>query len=93
MTNSLIPLADGSFTYGSPLDAAAVNAVPLPPQGPTTLPEEPSTLALGFVGIGIVAVYAGLQRWRRPSQPAARHTRAASPRKQTRIEPPKRGAA
>jgi hypothetical protein len=93
MPKSLIPLSDGSFVEGASLDPAAINAVPVPPKGPAILPEEPSTLALGFVGIGIVAVYAGLKRWRRPSQPSLRESARTSAHKNVANSPPKRGAA
>jgi hypothetical protein len=93
MSKSLIPLFDGSFVEGAPLEPAAINAVPVPPKGATTLPEEPSTLALGFIGIGILAAYAGVQRWRRPTQQTLRIPEKRSAEKKGAAQPPKRGAA
>jgi hypothetical protein len=49
-----------------PLDQAALNEVQAPPT-PWNLPDEPTTLALGLVGVGIIGVYAGLKRWARRS--------------------------
>jgi hypothetical protein len=91
MPNSLIPLSDGSFVEGAPLEPAAFNALPVEPTGPTTLPEEPSTLAMGFIGIGMLAVYGALQRWRRPSPTA--YVAGSTANKKVATQQPKRDAA
>ena len=70
----------------APLFVKAASKTPL-------TPEEPTTLSLALIGIGIIAAYVGIHRMLRPRRaPSERPWKtAASPN--SRTEPPKRSAA
>lgn len=56
-------------------------------------PEEPTTLALALVGIGLIAVYAGVKRIVRPRRESQQTSQRLPQSGATRIEPPNRSAA
>ncbi|HEX3598954.1 MAG TPA: hypothetical protein VHU84_02355 [Lacipirellulaceae bacterium] len=91
MLNALAMLATVVNSDASSFDPAGFLAVPTHVDNPLMTLNEPSTLALAAIGIGMIAVYAMTQRiWR--SQRAGA-TITAFPSKPTVTERPKRGAA
>lgn len=93
MLNSIIALFATLISEASSWDPASLNAVPVRSNAPALLPEEPSTLVLALIGIGIVGAYVGLQRWRRPQGPATRATGTPASGAQPATDQPRRGAA
>ncbi len=93
MLSSIISLSTTLFPDGSTWDPALVNASPVQATGPAILPNEPTSLALALVGIGIVVAYAGLQRWRRPQPTATNAAGAPKTSRQLSADRLKRGAA
>ena len=90
MWNAIVCLLLELFTEAAPWDPATLNPPPAIPIQHAALPAEPSTLMLALIGIGIFAVFAGVQRWRRVQPP----TRVNAPRThEAAPEPRKRGAA
>jgi hypothetical protein len=92
MLNSIMLLLAALVSESASWDPASVHAAPL--QAPTTagLPQEPSTLVLALIGIGILGGYAAVQRWRRPRLPAAQADTLVSSRRSS-SEEIRRGAA
>jgi hypothetical protein len=71
-------------------DRASINAAPFVPM-PIEVPAEPPTIFLALVGAGILAVYAGVRRWRHQEQPT--ELRPAVEGSTVRVEPRKREVA
>jgi hypothetical protein len=91
MLNALAVLATAITSDASSFDPAGFLIVPTHADNPLMTPNEPSTMALALVGIGMIAVYALTQRiWR--SQRAGA-TITAFPSKPAVTDPRKRGAA
>ena len=93
MLNSLADLSATLLSEVASWDPATLNALPVQKGASVVLPDEPSTLALALVGIGIVTAYAGLQRWRRPQQPLRKLAGDFGDSKKHTQEQRKRGAA
>jgi hypothetical protein len=91
MLNALALLATGSLSDAHPFDTAGFLKLPTHVVDPLMTPNEPSTLALAGIGIGIIAVYAITQRVWQSHQAGA--TIKAFPTKPTATERRKRGAA
>jgi PEP-CTERM motif len=89
MLNSLADASTSLLHAASNWDPAMWNAKPVPPNTPEILPPEPSTLMLALICLGILGVYASLQRWRRPTTTS----NTASRGKQNVPERENRGAA
>src|ERR1700742_2029979 len=91
MLNALAVLATGSITDAHPFDAAGFLKLPTHVVDPWMTPNEPSTLALAAIGIGMIAIYATTQRVWRSHRAGA--TITAFPSKPTVTGRQKRGAA
>lgn len=87
----ILALADFPFTNAPLFDPAAL-AAPRSAVTPIT-PDEPTTLALALVGIGIVGAYAMIKRRLRTQREAYRVFVAPTPAGDKRIETRTRGAA
>jgi hypothetical protein len=89
MWNTIVCLLIGLFAEVAPWNPVSLNAPPVPRARPVAIPAEPSTLVLALIGIGILAAYAGVQRWRRtPTE-----TESVSHAGEVAPEPRRRGAA
>ena len=93
MLNSIADLSAMLLSEIAPWDPASLNPLPVQQGTSVFLPDEPSTLALALIGIGIMTAYAGLQRWRRPQQPLVKLSGDFGGNKKHAKEQRKRGAA
>jgi hypothetical protein len=93
MLNLFRNLSSALLFEATSWDPASANAMPVRASSPEMLPDEPSTLVLAMIGIGIMGVYVSLKRWRRPQELSA--GTSDTPRSRNRVTPehPKRGAA
>ena len=69
MLNALLTLATVGVSEAGSFDIAGFNAVKQHAVNTLMTPEEPTTLALGLIGAGLIAGYAAIKRMRR-QQPA-----------------------
>lgn len=93
MLNSLIALSTLLISEASSWDPASLNIVPTHAKNPLMVPEEPATLTLALIGIGILGAYAGIQRMLRPRRELADVSRPFASSSEFAVERRTRGAA
>jgi hypothetical protein len=72
MFDDFLSLAEAMVPDSAAWDPAFFIAGPTHARHPLFTPEEPRTLVLALIGIGIIGVYAGMQRWMRTESGAAK---------------------
>ena len=72
MLNALIAFSAVLVSEAGSWDPAPFMAGPTHTSSPLFVPDEPRTLVLALIGIGIIGVYAGMQRWLRPGRGATK---------------------
>ena len=69
MLHALITASTSLISNASILDPSLILARSTHAVTPLALPDEPTTLSLALVGIGLIGAYAGLRRLRRADRP------------------------
>lgn len=93
MFNALVVLSAVVISEASSFDPAGFYVVPTRADNPLFTPEEPSTLVLAAIGIGIFGAYAATQRLWRSQRSVANPSRSTTSSRHEVTERLKRGAA
>ena len=81
MFDDFLSLAEAMVPDSAAWDPAPFIAVPTHASNPLFTPEEPRTLVLALIGVGIIGAYAGMQRWMRTETGAERSSQPPTARR------------